>query len=308
MKKLLVIKHGALGDIIQAIDSFESLRRSWPKAHLTLLTTKPFAGLLAPARWFDEIVTDKRAGAWNIIETWRIRSLLHSGFDGVIDLQCSRRTSAYFRLIPGGLRWFGTAEGCSDPMPDFTGVNNRERMLRAVTMAGGREYTACLDWLRADKTSPDTGRQIPAPYCIFIAGSSPAKPSKRWPTAAYGEIAARCLAQNITPVLCGTADDRPANKIISAHHSDVIDLTGQTSLGQLAGLMAGAEFVLGNDTGPVFLAARTDTITCMLMGPDTDPDMSSPVGKRASFIKTDDLSSLSAERVWAHLGQQMAAE
>ncbi len=37
MKQILVIKHGALGDIIQAIDAFESLRLSFPDAHINLV-------------------------------------------------------------------------------------------------------------------------------------------------------------------------------------------------------------------------------------------------------------------------------
>ena len=39
MKNILVIKHGALGDIIQAIDTFESLRLSFVQSRITLLTS-----------------------------------------------------------------------------------------------------------------------------------------------------------------------------------------------------------------------------------------------------------------------------
>ena len=45
-ERILLIKHGALGDIIQGFDAFESLRKSFPDAHIALLTTKPYEILL----------------------------------------------------------------------------------------------------------------------------------------------------------------------------------------------------------------------------------------------------------------------
>ena len=81
----------------------------------------------------------------------------------------------------------------------------------------------------------------------------------------------------------------------------VIDLTAQTSLSQLASLMRGAQFILGNDTGPVFLGARTNVPTCMLMGADTDPSMSAPVGDRADYIYAPQLAELPAFEVWEKL-------
>ena len=71
MKQILVLKHGALGDIIQAIDAFESLRQSFPDAHITLLTSPAFAPLIKPAGWFDELVIDSRAPIWNIAASLR---------------------------------------------------------------------------------------------------------------------------------------------------------------------------------------------------------------------------------------------
>ena len=37
--KILVIKHGALGDIIQGLDAYASLRKGNPEAHIAIMTT-----------------------------------------------------------------------------------------------------------------------------------------------------------------------------------------------------------------------------------------------------------------------------
>lgn len=299
MQDILVIKHGALGDIIQAIDAFESLRRSFPDAHITVLTAPGFAPLLAASGWFDDVISDQRKPVWHLMHTVHMVRLFSRPFDAILDLQCSSRTATYFKLMRPKARWFGTVAGCSDPMPDFTGVNNRERMMTAVKMAGAKPYKGTLDFL--GKASTDDIVKLPADYCVFIAGSSKAKPSKRWPASGFADIAARCLDEGVTPILCGTAEDKAANTAIKAACSGVIDLTAQTTLSQLASLMLGARFILGNDTGPVFLGARTNVPTCMLMGADTDPSMSAPVGDKADYLHEPQLAELPASVVWEKL-------
>ena len=79
-------------------------------------------------------------------------------------------------------------------------------------------------------------------------------------------------------------------------------MTSRTSLFQLAVLARQAVFVLGNDTGPVFLAARTGAPTWMLMGPDTDPSMSAPVGAKAKWLKASPLDELDSDFVCAAIG------
>ena len=299
MQHILVIKHGALGDIIQAIDAFESLRRSFPEAHITLLTAPGFASLLSGSGWFDAVVSDPRKPVWYLSHSLRLARLFKQPFQAILDLQCSSRTASYFRLMRPKGRWFGTVAGCSDPMPDFTGVNNRERMMTAVMMAGATPHIGTLDFLATART--DSLSNLPTDYCVFVAGSSKAKPSKRWPASGFADIAMRCLQAGVTPILCGTTEDKAANAAIKAACSGVVDLTAQTSLSQLASLMLGARFILGNDTGPVFLGARTNVPTCMLMGANTDPSMSAPVGDKADYIHVSQLAELPACEVWEKL-------
>ena len=61
---------------------------------------------------------------------------------------------------------------------DFTNVNNRDRMLEAVKMAGASEYKAELSWLVKDRKMVFQKFKLKKPYCVIIPGSSPQKPSK----------------------------------------------------------------------------------------------------------------------------------
>ena len=83
---------------------------------------------------------------------------------------------------------------------------------------------------------------------------------------------------------------------------DVRDMTSRTSLFQLAALARNAVFIIGNDTGPVFLAARAGAPTWMLMGPDTNPEMSAPVGPKVKWLIASPLASLDAAQVCQEIG------
>ena len=291
--RILVIKHGALGDMVQGFDSFAGLRAGRPEARITLLTSPPFSGLMRMTPWFDEVVEDRRRPVFDVPQLLRIRALLHQEWEMIVDLQCSRRTSRYHRfLTPSGTRWLGTSSGASDPYPDFTGVNNVERMKVAARMAGGAgSVTAQLDWLASAKAS------ISKQAVVLVPGCSPAKPSKRWPAAHFAAVARELMASGRDVAIVGTAADRDAADLVIAEAPGCTDMVGKTDLASLTTLFASAHAVIGNDTGPVFLAAKTGVPTLMVMGQDTDPDMSAPTGAKAGWVRQDRIENVAPQAV-----------
>ena len=296
-ERILLIKHGALGDIIQGFDAFESLRKGCPDAQISLLTTKPYEKLMKSSNWFDEVLIDHRATPLNVFQTLRLKSLLRMGWDKIIDLQCSKRTAKYARLVSKGTRWFGVAPNATDFMPDFTDLTNRERMLTAVFMAGARKSEPDLSFLTTSAfLKPLSG--LKPPYAVILPSSSAAKPSKRWPVDNYVKLARALKKVGLQPVLSGTEVDRPITSAIARECPECLDLTGAPNLFLLAELALGSSIVIGNDTGPVFLAARLNVPTVMLMGADTDASMSAPYGEKARWMQKDRLDQLSSEEVW----------
>ena len=291
--RILVIKHGALGDMVQGFDSFAGLRAGRPEARITLLTSPPFSDLMRMTPWFDEVVEDRRRPVFDVLHLLRIRTLLHQEWEMIVDLQCSRRTSRYHRfLTPSGTRWLGTSSGASDPYPDFTGVNNVERMKVAARMAGGADsVTARLDWLGSDMAS------ISKEAVVLVPGCSPAKPSKRWPAAHFAAVARELMSTGRDVAIVGTAADRVAADLVIAEAPGCTDMVGKTDLASLTTLFASAHAVIGNDTGPVFLAAKTGVPTLMVMGQDTDPDMSAPTGAKSGWVRQDRIEDVTPQAV-----------
>ncbi len=295
--KILIIKHGALGDIIQGIDAFASVRAGHPDAHISLLTTAPFASLAKAMPFFDDVLIDARAKPWDILALWRIRKIMRGDWARIYDFQSSRRTKRYFKsLVRPDVEVVGVHQGASHPIGDMTGINNRDRMVKTAEIGGCLSIDAPTDWL-------DQGRPDGAPtdtYAVLIPGCSPAKPAKKWAGAGYAACADALVEHGIIPVLAGTTIDRSAGDDVLAHakhHAQITDLIGRTSLMGLAGLLRDAALVVGNDTGPVFLGARLGRPSLMVMSGHTDPSMSAPYGPKASWIREDDLRNLKAEDV-----------
>jgi len=296
--RILVIKHGALGDLIQGLDAFQALRLHHAGAELVLMTAPAYAPLARAIPWFDRIWLDRRPRLHELAAWWAIRRrFLAERFDRVYDLQCSKRTSRYFRIIPRRWRpeWVGAAPGCSHPNPAFSsGLSNRQKMAAQLVTAGvPSPRPADLSWL----TAPIQHLRLPGRFALLIPGCSPHLAHKRWPAERYGALARRLAGDGLASVVVGTAADRGAIDGVRAIAPGVVDLGGRTTLFELAAVARSAALAVGNDTGVTFLASAVGAPTLMLMSSHTDPLVSAPWGPDARWLKRDDLAVLPVEDV-----------
>ncbi len=269
MRRVLVIKHGALGDIVLAFPAFSAIRAAEPEAEITLLTTAPFAALMAASPWFDKIETDTRPPVWNLPGMLRLRRQLR-GFDMVYDLQTSARSSNYFALA-GRPPWSGIAKFCSAPHanPARNAMHTRERLAEQLAMAGIlAPPPPDLSWLRQPPAF-----DLPDKFTLLVPGASPHRPEKRWPAENFGALAA---GLKMPAVIIGGKAEAPLAAAIRQAAPGAIDLTGQTTLLELAAITARAAVAVGNDTGPMHLAAALGIPSLVLFGGASDPALTAP--------------------------------
>lgn len=294
--RILVIKHGALGDLIQSLDACHALRLHHATAELVLMTSPAYAALARAIPWFDRVWLDERPPPWRLGAWWAVRArFLAEGFDRVYDLQCSSRTARYFRMIPRRRRpeWVGAGPGCSHPNPDFSASpSNRQKMAAQLAAAGvPAPGPANLSWL----TAPVEHLDLPERFALMVPGCSPHLPHKRWPAQRYGLLARRLAERGLASVVVGTGVDQGAIDGVRAAAPGVVDLGGRTTLFELAAVARQAAVAVGNDTGATFLASAVGTPTLMLMSSHTDPLVSEPWGPGARWLKRDDISDISVE-------------
>lgn len=240
MTRILVIKLGALGDFIQALGPFQTIRRGWPEAHVVLLTTRPFVDIAQQSGLFNEIWVDSRPKPWQIRGVLTLAKKLAAGnFDWVYDLQTSDRSSYYYRLLRFGKwlnaeggplarrtgpgpKWSGIARGCSHPHtnPQRNTLHTLERHREQLEQAGLTSVPANLSFLQP---SPDFLRRmgtLPHPYVILVPGSAPHRPRKRWPY--YGRLAGSLMRRGISCiVVAGKGEKSLADALEKEAHGDL---------------------------------------------------------------------------------------
>ena len=100
MSNILIIKHGALGDIAQISGVLRDIRESHSDDEIFILTTTQYAEMLSKCPYVDGVLIDKRIARWRIFYLLRLKKMLSKfNFSQVYDLQNSSRTNFYRKYL-----------------------------------------------------------------------------------------------------------------------------------------------------------------------------------------------------------------
>lgn len=293
IRRVLVIKLGALGDFVQAMGAMRVVRMTHPSARITLLTTQPFEALAKACPYFDIVETDGRPedakGSADLV-----RRIKQANYDMVYDFQNSKRTMGYFSGL-GSKRpkWSGAADGAShqhrNPNKDM--MQRLERIEEQLRHAGlrpgppgdptgwveGAPLLPSFDWVRPAFRDPPRFQpeyfSLYGPYVLLIPGSSADQEHKRWPLKHYIELARWFADNDITPVVVGGKAEGDIGMQIVRAEQRAKSIIGRTDLFQLATLSEMAVMAIGGDTGPMHLAAAAGAPGVCLFAQDWNEGM-----------------------------------
>lgn len=294
MNRVLVIKLGALGDFVQATGAFADIRAHCKGAHITLLTTKAMLPLAASAPFFDAIAIDERRPFWDVPYLMRLRSKLQ-GFKDVIDLQTNSRTGWYFWLA-GRPNWSGIASGCSHPHsnPNRNAMHTIDRLAEQLEMAG-IDATHAPDVRYAAEDSRELLKNHDLKnFVALIPGGSAGRPEKRWPH--FAELAALIKAKGYQVALIGGPDEADLIRDLSVA-TGAYNLCGKTSINQLVDMFPRARYVIGNDTGPMHIAAAAGAKGAVLFGSGSNPALCAPRSKHIAVLQAPDIRTITPQSV-----------
>ena len=299
MRRLLILRGGALGDFLVTLPAIALLRERWPAAEIELIGN-PVAAALAQSRGLLDRVHPQSSARWlplhgreplpPELHTWL------SDFDLILSFQPDPAgdLAARFPLQPGQRFLAGSPHPTSGPAAAHYCAPLRELGLRPEALV-----------YRLAPLAPVAPAPGPVPVLIHPGSGSP---RKNWPCERWLELAA--LLPNPVTVLLGEAEiarplPLPLAEARATGSPSVrlggrdVDLLWQPPLEELLRRLAGARAFLGHDSGVSHLAACAGTPGLLLFGP-TDPSIwKPPVGNLRALRPVGGLDSLTVPEVLA---------
>lgn len=280
--RVCVYRVGAIGDLVCATPALWAIRRSYPDAHLTLLTTPGKYGhsrhaddLLGRAGWLDEIILYDLDEIRTIRDRLTFAARLRARkFDVWIDLTLDR--AKFTRIIRDmllarmlGVRWafgwrlehIGFAARAEAEVREFPDEVER---LAALLCAGGIDGDAtifpALAEPRDDRPAPfHRDLRIDGRRLVAIAPGA-RRSCNLWPTDRFAEVCMELIANGVEVILIGGVDDYSlCEEIISHSGHGASNLAGELSLRESCALLRRCDLVICVDSGPQHLAAAVGT-------------------------------------------------
>lgn len=273
------------------------LRARFPDSQISWVINRELSDLLTGHPAAPRLIPfDRKGGAacwWKLI-----RSIRESRFDLVFDLQGLFRTSVMSLASGAPLRVGlqtareGSSLACHFLLPESGLQVPAHRRYWQVAEALGLGHLAQqadiavpepdLAWVRRLKSN------LSGPLLVIHPGAR--WKTKQWPIGQFATVARQAMEElKMSVVVIGSRNESAAvDELIhqvksNVPRGEILNLAGQTSIKQLAGLMRSADLVLSNDSGPMHLAAGmgapvVGVFTC------TSPERSGPPGRQHRLV------------------------
>jgi ADP-heptose:LPS heptosyltransferase len=304
---ILVIKHGAFGDVVLAGAAMEAIRNYHKNDYIVCLTTNPFKIILKESPWFDMVVLDAKP-KWYNIKGWKsLKSFFGKyKFKKVYDLQTSYRSNLYFFIFFyfKNIEWCGIAYGSSqrhnNPKRKLMHTIDRQKDQLKVAKI---EYKHLPNWRWLGNNYENKSLIPNNKFIILVTGAAKHRLNKKWAQSSYASLIERFSKIGIQSILIGGEDEfdnivNIINLVDKKTKNIPLNYAGMTSYKDIVYLSAYAQYAIGNDTGPIHLIATTGLSTIVLFGAASNPDLCAPKGKNTTILSKESIGDISVDLVF----------
>lgn len=323
LDRILVVRLGAMGDVIHALPAATALRAAFPAAHIGWLIEERWAELLcasgSPRRGprsplrplVDEIHTVKlKAWRQSLLSPSTLQAIAtvwndigDAGYDIAIDLQGSIR-SALLARFSGARVVYGATRPWESPASLWysrkTVVEGKHVIEQNLSLVETLIERGRLEPLREippaqlpyDATSEQRIAESLRQHNVqdfALLNPGAGWGAKRWPAERYGEVAKALAEMNICSLVnYGPGEEDLFRIVLGASGGRALPAKG--SIGELISLTRHARLFIGGDTGPLHLAAALKIPVVAIFGP-TDPARNGPFGTRGIVLRSAESST-----------------
>ena len=292
-----------VGDTILTFPTVQRLKGIFPQSHLAILIPRYLFDLWRTFPFVDEVIPfDKKDGFRSFWEDFHLSLFLKKKkFDIAFILPRSFHSAfqIYLARIPIRIGYLGQwrpgllTHGIPKKEEPFQvhRIHYYQKLIEPLGKNGGCPSPRIFLRKEDRKWAEDWMRQFGFSDGELFIGINPGATyglAKCWYADRFGELGKRLSQKwNATVLLFGKEHEKPmAKEVLQKLGQRGIDLTGQTSLLQLAALLERCQLLVTNDTGTMHIASAVGTAVVALFGP-TDVVTTGPWGDGHVVINKD---------------------
>ena len=305
MSNILIIKHGSLGDLIQANGAIKDIKDFYENRKVFLLTSRPYSIFMSECPYIDGVITDKRLPRWNLLFLYNLKKLLSKyNFTKIFDLQNSNRTRFYRKFILKDAEWSSSLDTLENgqkkkDFDKYPVLDRMELQLKKNNIPVKHVKNIDLSWALED-LSQLIKQYTNRDYILVFPFCSKKHLKKKWPF--FKDLITRIRREykNNYSVLIAPGPDelneaKELNANIVMHNEESINIK------MLISLISGAKFIIANDTGPAHIASHLKKNGLVLFGSHTSAKKVSIENDNFKALSVKNLADLNVETVLSEI-------
>jgi len=262
-KKILVIKHGSLGDIVFALEPILAIQKKFNNTVIDLVTEEKFIPFFKKMNMFHQFLIDNRTDFFATLGL--IKKIIFGKYDLVIDLQNSKRTNLYhfFIKIFSKAKINGSRSNVHERyiIPSQGTESPTQGLLNQLQLLGIEKINADFSWLENNHGNSDFENKN---MVMVIPGVSQSGRYKQWPPSNFQQLCFLLEKKGFHICLVGTKHDADAITPILNYCNNIINLIDKSPPDIIYSAASKCKLIISNDTGPGHIAALSNVNTLWL--------------------------------------------
>lgn len=285
VNKVLIIRCGAIGDVLHTSEVFRSIKRAKPETEIHYLTSKVPARMLSADRDIDRIIIIDKVDYKNVFSM--SKELKKENYDVILNLQPSLKLRL-LAFLSGAKHTFNY-----DKNPDIHAVKNF--FDTAGDNISGLEFKNDLKLYIPDDVINEVRNELPdgKKYIVITTQAGPVREGKKWRPEKFKELIGKITEKyDVNILLSGTKEEKDSLSEFENISGNVYIFAGKFDILQSAALFSMAEYMIGADTGPIHIATATHHPVCIALYGAMAIYRTGVLGEKNHSVKSSKLSCI----------------
>lgn len=290
IQRVLIIKHGSIGDIFLSFDSVKAIQKKY--SDVTLLSTNTGHKIFDDLDFNLKKIIDNRQGFFNTFKI--LFRIISQKFDIVIDLQNSKRTSFYLLILKL------LSNSISNGTSFFASKRYQKINLNEHVKEGLKNQLSILD-IQVDGVVDKHQRNIKQ-QVIIVPGSSKEGFYKRWDISNFNSLMKYLSSKNISSYVIGGVDETDLSKLIPENEF-IHNLINKSPWKVVKSTALKSIVAISNDTSTMHYISSLNVPIIALMKKNSYSVRNAPTSKNSIVIAKKNINDISVEEVKSALSR-----